>query len=91
MIEWSFGAQDQLFAARISFTSQTALEQFESELEKVLEQLETFPESAGMNRALYREDVRSLMVKDYRLTVLLLEDKIVVFSLVHARSSAAFD
>jgi plasmid stabilization system protein ParE len=91
MIEWSLGAEQQLFEIRLSFTTQAAVERFDTELEDALEQLEIFPESASMNRALYRQDLRSIMVSEYRLTVLLLEDRILVFSIISARSGASFD
>jgi plasmid stabilization system protein ParE len=91
MIEWSTGAEQQLFEIRWSFQSETALERFEVALETAIEQLETFPESARMHPSLYRQDVRAIMIGDYRMTVLLLEERILVFSMIHARSGAAFD
>ncbi len=91
MIEWSQGAEQQLFEILTSFTSKTAFEQFEKQLNNALEQLETFPESARMNPTLYRSDFRSLLVGDYRVSVLLLPDRILVFSMIHTHSGAAFD
>ena len=61
------------------------------QLDEALEQLKSFPESARMNPLLYRNDFRSLLVGDYRLTVLLLEERILVFSIVHTQSGSAFD
>ena len=72
MIEWSQGAEQQLFEILLSFTSRAAFERFEEQLETALRQLETFPESARMNPVLYRSDFRSLLVGDYRVTVLML-------------------
>jgi plasmid stabilization system protein ParE len=91
MIEWSKGAEQQLFEILFSFKTTTTLERFQKQLDEVLEQLENFPESAKMNPVLYRTDFRSLLVGDYRLTVLLLEDRILVFSIIHAQSGSAFD
>ena len=90
MIEWSQGAEQQLFEILVSFTSKPAFERFEKQLEVALEQLETFPESARMNPVLYRSDFRSLLVGDYRVTVLIMQDRILVFSVVHTHSGAAF-
>ena len=75
----------------LSFTSKPTFERFEKPLNTTLEQLETFPESARMNPVLYRSDFRSLLAGNYRLTVLLLEDRILVFSMVHTNSGTAFD
>jgi plasmid stabilization system protein ParE len=91
MIEWSKGAEEQLFEILFSFKTNATLERFQKQLDETLEQLETFPESARMNPALYRQDFRSLLVGDYRLTVLLLEDRILVFSIIHTNSGSAFD
>lgn len=91
MIEWSPGAEQQLFEIRLGFSTDAALERFEQQLDAALEQLETFPESARTHPVLNRPDVRYLMVGDYRLTVLLTDDRILMFSLVHVRSGAAFD
>lgn len=91
MIEWSVGAEQQLYEIRFGFNTIAALERFERELEQALEQLELFPESAGMNTTLYRQDLRSMLIGDYRLTVLLLEERILIFSIIHVRSGAAFD
>jgi plasmid stabilization system protein ParE len=90
-IEWSLGAEQQLFEIRLSFATSAAQDRFEKHLDAALEQLEAFPESARMNPTLRRQDVRSLLVGDYRLTVLLLEDRLLVFSMVYAHSGAAFD
>jgi plasmid stabilization system protein ParE len=73
------------------FKPSASLERFQQQLDATLEQLETFPESARMNPTFYRQDFRSLLVGDYRLTVLLLENRILVFSIVHAQSGSAFD
>ncbi len=70
MIEWSVGAEQQVYEIRLGFYTDAALEKFDSELEQALEQLDLFPESAGMNTTLYRQDLRSITVGDYRLTVL---------------------
>jgi plasmid stabilization system protein ParE len=91
MIEWSKGAEDQLLEIYFSLSTISALERFQKQLDKALEQLEAFPESARMNPVLYRSDFRSILVEDYRLTVLLLPDRILVFSIVHVRSDSAFD
>jgi plasmid stabilization system protein ParE len=68
-IEWSLGAEQQLFEIRLSFATSAAQDRFEKHLDAALEQLEAFPESARMNPTLRRQDVRSLLVGDYRLTV----------------------
>jgi plasmid stabilization system protein ParE len=91
MIEWSKGAEEQLFEILFSFKTTATLERFQKQLDEALEQLESFPESARMNPALYRQDFRSLLIGDYRLTVLLLEDRVLVFSIIHANSASAFD
>jgi plasmid stabilization system protein ParE len=91
MIEWSKGAEEQLLEIYFSLTTVSALERFQKQLDEALEQLETFPESARMNPVLYRPDFRSLLVGDYRLSILLLTDRILIFSIVHARSNSAFD
>lgn len=91
MIEWSKGAEEQLFEILFSFKTTVSLERFQKQLDEALKQLETFPESARMNPALYRQDFRALLIGDYRLTVLLLENRILVFSIIHTNSGSAFD
>jgi hypothetical protein len=48
MIEWSPGAEQQLFEIRLGFSTDAALERFEQTLDAALEQLETFPQSADV-------------------------------------------
>jgi plasmid stabilization system protein ParE len=91
MIEWTTGAEQQLYEIRWSFQTAAALDRFELALTQAFEQLETFPESARMHPALYRQDVRAIMIGDYRMTILLLEERLLVFSIIHAKSGAAFD
>ncbi len=59
MIEWSQGAEQQLFEILLSFSTKTTFEKFEKQLNTALEQLETFPESARMNPVLYRSNFQS--------------------------------
>ena len=91
MVEWTVGAEEQIHQIRLGFTTAAAQKRFDRQLDAALEQLETFPESARSHPSLNRQDVRMLLVGDYRLTVLVLEERLLVFSLVHARSGAAFD
>ena len=91
MIEWSKGAEEQLLEILFSFKTDRALEKFQKQLDEALELLENFPESARMNPVLYRSDFRSLLVGDYRLNIMLLEERILVFSIVHTQSGSAFD
>jgi plasmid stabilization system protein ParE len=90
-IEWSLGAQDQLITARFDQRSTATLERFERELDDALDRLERFPESARQHPILGREDVRVLLVGDYRMTIVLTEEVLLVFSFIHTRSGAAFD
>ncbi len=90
-IEWSLGAQDQLITARFEQRSTTMLKRFDRELDDAIERLERFPESARQHPALGREDVRVLLVGDYRMTIVLTEEVLLVFSFIHTRSGAAFD
>jgi plasmid stabilization system protein ParE len=91
MIEWSIGAEEQLHELRQSFSTTVARKRFEKQLGVLLKQLEEFPESARIHPLLNRQDIRAFLVGEYRLTVLLLEDRRLVFSIVHAKSGLGFD
>lgn len=91
MIEWSIGAEQQLHELRQLFNTEAARKRFDKQLDAILKQLEDFPESARVHPILNRQDVRAFLVAEYRLTVLLLEDRTLVFSIVHAKSGAGFD
>ena len=91
MLEWSIGAEAQLHELRQSFSTETARKRFDKQLDALLKQLEDFPESARIHPLLNRQDIRAFLIGEYRLMVLLLEDRMLVFSIVHAKSGAGFD
>jgi plasmid stabilization system protein ParE len=91
MLEWSIGAEEQLHELRQSFSTDAARKRFDKQLDALLKQLEEFPKSARIHPLLNRQDMRAFLVGEYRLTVLLLEDRTLVFSLVHAKSGVGFD
>jgi plasmid stabilization system protein ParE len=91
MLEWSIGAEEQLHGLRQSFKSEAARKRFEQQLDAVMKQLEEFPESARIHPILNRQDIRAFLIGEYRLTVLLLEERTLIFPIVHAKSGVGFD
>ena len=90
-VEWTTGAEAQIFEVRLEQHSERTRQHFDQALKTALEQLEAFPESGRTHPILNREDVRAILIENYRLTYVLLEDRVLVFSFVHTRSGAAFD
>ena len=57
----------------------------------VLELIEQFPEAAKKYPLYNRDDFRLLVVGDYRMSYLLLEDEITIVSFVNGKSNVAHD
>ena len=58
---------------------------------EALELIEQFPEAAKKYPEYDRDDFRLLVVGDYRMAYLLLEDEIIIVSFVHGKSNVAHD
>ena len=90
-VRWSTGAEKQRDEATLRQPSFPKLRQLNKQILEALELIEQFPETAKMYPAYNREDFRLLVVGEYRMSYLILDDEIIVVSFVHGRSDVAHD
>ncbi len=90
-VRWSVGAELQRDKARQNQPSFPKLVQLNQKILEALELIEQFPEAAKKYPDYDRDDFRLLVVGDYRMSYLLLEDEIIVVSFVHGKLNVAHD
>ena len=89
--EWSLGAEVQLRQAQLAQRSFEALMQLEHEIDRVIDQITDHPESARQQPDFERFDIRVIPVLDYRMTYMVLQNRIVILAFKPGRSGSALD